>query len=151
MEIHLTPIAIVKNSRKEPEDNHWGEIISEIILDPTIPSDAFKNITEFSHLEIIYYFNKSASQKVEYTRRPRGNPDFPEMGIFAQRNKDRPNQIGLCTVELIEQKGRKLLVKYLDAIDGTPVLDIKPVFVQFQPMGSIRQPSWVSDLTKNYW
>ncbi len=73
------------------------------------------------------------------------------MGIFAQRKKDRPNSIGLCTVELLQHNGRTLKVKYLDAIDGTPILDIKPVFKEFQPKGEIKQPTWVSDLMKNYW
>ena len=151
MDIVLKPIAIVRNSRKEPVDDGWGDIVSEIILDPTIPGIAFQHINEFSHLEIIYYFNKQSKPEIDYARKPRGNPDYPEMGIFAQRNKDRPNSIGLCTVELIEHKGRKLIVKFLDAIDGTPVLDIKPVFIQFQPKGPVKQPSWVSELTKNYW
>jgi tRNA (Thr-GGU) A37 N-methylase len=73
------------------------------------------------------------------------------MGIFAQRNKDRQNWIGLTTVELIERTGRVLRVRYLDAIDGTPVLDIKPVFREFMPKTTIRQPEWVDDLMKDYW
>jgi tRNA (Thr-GGU) A37 N-methylase len=73
------------------------------------------------------------------------------VGIFGQRKKDRPNQIGLCTVQLLEHNGRTIKVKYLDAIDGTPILDIKPVFKEFQPKGEIRQPIWVADLMKNYW
>ena len=73
------------------------------------------------------------------------------MGIFGQRKKGRPNTIGLCTVELIEHNSRTIKVKYLDAIDGTPILDIKPVFKEFQPNGEIKQPIWVGDLMKNYW
>jgi tRNA (Thr-GGU) A37 N-methylase len=72
-------------------------------------------------------------------------------GIFGQRKKDRPNTIGLSTVELLEHNGRTLKVKFLDAIDGTPVLDIKPVFKEFQPKTEIKQPDWVADLMKNYW
>ncbi|RYZ19267.1 MAG: tRNA (N6-threonylcarbamoyladenosine(37)-N6)-methyltransferase TrmO, partial [Chitinophagaceae bacterium] len=76
---------------------------------------------------------------------------WPKVGIFAQRNKDRPNRIGLVTVELLERRERSLLVRRLDAIDGTPVLDIKPVFRQFGPQGELRQPVWVDELLKNYW
>jgi tRNA (adenine37-N6)-methyltransferase len=72
------------------------------------------------------------------------------MGIFAQRNKDRPNKIGLCTVELIWHRERTIGVKMLDAIDGTPVLDIKPVFREFREKTPIRQPDWVMDLMKDY-
>ena len=151
MEIKLKPVAYVRNSRKLPIDDYWQEIISEIELAENIPSDAFENISNFSHLEIIYYFDKVGEKEIVYSGRPRGNPDYPVSGIFAQRKKDRPNRIGLCTVELIEHKDRILLVKYFDAIDGTPVLDIKPVFKEYQLKGQIKQPNWVEDLMKNYW
>lgn len=151
MEIILKPIAKVKNSRKEPIDDNWEAIISEIELAEDIPTDAFASISDFSHLEIIYYFDKVKPEDIVFTGRPRGNPNYPLVGIFGQRKKDRPNQIGLCTVQLLEHNGRTITVKYLDAIDGTPVLDIKPVFKEFQPQGQIRQPNWVDDLMKNYW
>ena len=73
------------------------------------------------------------------------------MGIYAQRKKDRPNQLGLCTVELVVHIGRTIKVKYLDAIDGTPVLDIKPVFKEFEVKGDIKQPQWSVELMKDYW
>ena len=151
MEIKLKPIAKVKNSRTKPTDDFWEEIISEIELAEFIPTEAFDNISDFSHLEIIYYFDKVESKKVVFSGHPRGNPNYPLVGIFGQRKKDRPNTIGLSTVELLEHTGRTITVKYLDAIDGTPILDIKPVFKEFQPKGEIKQPFWVSDLMKNYW
>src|SRR5689334_13924101 len=104
MEIMLRPIAFVKNSRKEPVDDHWAGIISEIELAEDIPTKALENIELFSHLEIIYYFDKVDTDKIVFARHPRGNKDYPEMGILAQRNKDRLNAIGLSTVELIEHK-----------------------------------------------
>ena len=151
MEIKLIPIATVKNSRMTPSDDFWKEVISEIELADHIPTVAFERISDFSHLEIIYFFNKADDKEIVYSGRPRGNPIYPLVGIFGQRKKDRPNMIGLCTVELIEHTGRSIKVRYLDAIDGTPILDLKPVFKEFQPKGEIRQPFWVSDLMKNYW
>jgi tRNA-Thr(GGU) m(6)t(6)A37 methyltransferase TsaA len=151
MEIKLTPIATVKNSRTEPIDDNWETIIAEIELADHIPTEAFASIGDFSHLEIIYYFDKVKNEEVVFSGRPRGNPNYPLVGIFGQRKKDRPNQIGLTTVELLEHNGRSIKVKFLDAIDGTPILDIKPVFKEFQPKSEIRQPVWVSDLMKNYW
>ncbi len=144
-------MAIVKNSRTAATDDFWGSVISEIVLLDHIPTEAFENIELFSHLEVIYYFDRVDKAKIVYAGRPRGNPDYPVMGIFSQRKKDRPNQIGLCTVELIEHSGRSIKVKYLDAIDGTPVLDIKPVFEEFGSKTEIKQASWVNDLMKNYW
>lgn len=151
MEIILHPVAFTKNSRKEAIDDNWGGIISEITLADNIPTEALDGIEAFSHLEILFYFDKADESKIVYSGRPRGNPAYPVVGICSQRKKDRPNRIGLCTVELLEHNGRTITVKGLDAIDGTPVLDIKPVFKEFQPKGTIRQPFWVSDLMKNYW
>jgi len=151
MEIKLRSIATVRNSRAQPIDDHWGSIITEIELADDIPTEAFDNITDFSHLEIIYYLDKEAQKDILFSGRPRGTPAYPSMGILAQRKKDRPNTIGLTTVELIAHTGRIIKVKYLDAIDGTPVLDIKPVFREFQPQTAIRQPSWVEDLMHQYW
>ena len=151
MSILLDPVATVKNSRTAATDDFWGNVVSEIILLDHIPTDAFENIELFSHLEVIYYFDRVDKVKIIYAGRPRGNPDYPVMGIFSQRKKDRPNQLGLCTVELVEHNGRSIKVKYLDAIDGTPVLDIKPVFKEFQSKTEIRQAAWVDDLMKNYW
>ena len=151
MVIKLKPIATVKNSRAVPTDDYWGDVISEIELANYIPTEAFNNISEFSHLEIIYFFDRVDSKKIVLSGHPRENLNYPLVGIFGQRKKDRPNTIGLCTVELIEHHGRTIKVKYLDAIDGTPVLDIKPVFREFLPISEIKQPVWVTDLMKNYW
>jgi tRNA-Thr(GGU) m(6)t(6)A37 methyltransferase TsaA len=151
MEIKLRPVAIVKNSRTAPTDDFWGDVISEIELCDHIPTEVFEGISAFSHLEIIYFFDKGIDTEIVFSGRPRGNPDYPLVGIFGQRKKDRPNRLGLCTVELLEHTGRTIKVKYLDAIHGTPVLDIKPVFREYQTKEDIRQPLWVTDLMKNYW
>ena len=151
MEIKLTPIATVHNLRITPTDDFWESVISEITLADDIPAEAFDNIENFSHLEIIFYFDKVETEKIIFSGRPRGNANYPMTGILAQRKKDRPNRIGLCTVELLSHKDRTITVKNFDAIDGTPILDIKPVFKEFEPKGNIMQPDWVKDLMKNYW
>jgi len=151
MELLLKPVATVKNSRAAPTDDYWGSVTSEIELAEDIPTEAFDSISDFSHLEIIYYFNRVDSKDIVFAGRPRGNPAYPVVGIFGQRKKDRPNAIGLCTVQLVEHKGRVIVVKGLDAIDGTPALDIKPVFKEFLSKGEIEQPVWVADLMKDYW
>lgn len=151
MHFTVSQIAQVANSRPEIKDDHWGDVISEISLLPHIPEEAFDGIEAFSHLEIIYIFNRVDESQLRYTGYPRGNKHYPLTGIFAQRKKDRPNRIGLCTVELISRKGRSIRVKRLDAIDGTPVIDIKPVLREFQPAGTIRQPEWASEIMKAYW
>lgn len=151
MEITLQPVAFVKNSRSGLSDDYWGSIVSEIELAPHIPAEAFNGIEEFSHLEIIFHFDQSAKKDIVFSGHPRGNPAWPVTGIFAMRKKDRPNALGLTVAELVKREGNKIWVKYLDAIDGTPVIDIKPVMKEFLPAGDIRQPAWSSELMQQYW
>jgi len=152
MKIELTPIAYVKNSRTEIEDDNWGAIISEIILADHIVTDALDGIETFSHLYIIFYMDKVLDEKAKaQSRHPRNNLALPKLGTYAQRNKNRPNKLGLTTVELIERNDRMLKVKNLDALNGTPVLDIKPVMKEFQVKTEIQQPNWTKEIMKNYW
>lgn len=150
--IKLTPIATVRNTRTEIKDDNWGNVISEIVLDERFPESAFSELDTFSHVEVIFHFDQVPEEKINTSsRRPRNNPDWPEVGIFAQRGKNRPNRIGLCTATVQKVEGRVLTVQGLDAIDGTPVLDIKPVMKEFLPKGSIKQPGWSSELMGGYW
>jgi tRNA (Thr-GGU) A37 N-methylase len=84
-------------------------------------------------------------------RHPRGNTAWSKVGIFAQRGKGRPNRLGVTIVEIVGREGRVLTVTGLDAIDGTPVLDIKPVMTEFLPRTPVRQPGWSHELMRNYW
>jgi tRNA (adenine37-N6)-methyltransferase len=152
--IELKPIGFIKNSRKKITDDFWGGIISEITLTSDFDESALKGIEGFSHLEIIFYFDRVENSKIKTgSGHPRNNPDWPETGIFAQRGKNRPNKLGLSLVRLIDLKGKTLSVKWLDAIDGTPVLDIKPVIREFlpEPGENISQPDWATELMRDYW
>jgi tRNA (adenine37-N6)-methyltransferase len=148
----LYPIAHIYNSRNTLEDDDWGGIVSEIILEESLPEDCLDGIDSFSHAEILFYFDQVEGDKdLPLSRHPRGNLSWPKVGIFAQRNKDRPNHIGLTIVHLIKRVGRSLFVEGLDAVNGTPVLDIKPVMVEFLPHEPVRQPEWSHELMKEYW
>src|ERR1041384_5392457 len=150
--IAIEPIGFVKNSRKEPTDDYWGGIISEIVIDNKYPEDCLKGAEKFSHFEIIFYFDKADESKtIIDAKRPRGNPDWPVTGIFVQRGKNRPNQLGATITKFIKKDGRSLFVEGLDAIDGTPVVDIKPVVKEFLPGGEVKQPKWTDELMSNYW
>ena len=150
--ITLTPIGIVKNSRSQVEDDDWGVVVSEIVLHGAFGAEALQGIEDFSHAEILFYFHQVPDAKIETgARHPRNNPAWPKVGILAQRGKNRPNRLGLTTIKIIRREGVSLFVEGLDAIDGTPVLDIKPVMREFQPREEIRQPEWASELMKNYW
>jgi len=150
--IELSPIAQVYNDRKEIKDDDWGEVVSEIRLVEEIPARAFQGIDTFSHLEIIFHFDKADINKIKLEAlHPRGDTSFPKLGIFAQRKKYRPNMLGLTIVEIMEHKGKSIFVKGLDAIDGSPILDIKPVMQAFLPRKEVVEPAWVKELMKNYW
>jgi tRNA-Thr(GGU) m(6)t(6)A37 methyltransferase TsaA len=148
--ISLSPVAYVKNSRTNMQDDYWGDVMSEIVIFKDLPEECLDGVESFSHLEIIFYFNKS-DKEMKGSAHPRENKAWPKVGIFAQRKKDRPNHIGTTIVELVKREGRVLTVKKLDADDGTPVLDIKPVVREFLPVGDITQPQWITELMQDYW
>ena len=150
--IPLKPVAYVSNSRLTPEDDNWGDVVSEITLVDVFPDECFNGIEDFSHLEIIFYFHLlNDADVVLDVRHPRNKKEYPLTGIFAQRGRARPNKLGATIVELKERKGRSILVKGLDAVNGTPVVDIKPVMSEFLPKNRIVQPAWSTDLMKRYW
>jgi tRNA-Thr(GGU) m(6)t(6)A37 methyltransferase TsaA len=150
--IKMHPIGVVRNGRTEIEDDDWGAVESVIDLTDALGADALAGIEEFSHAEVVFYFDRVPDEKIESgARRPRNNPAWPEVGILAQRGKNRPNRIGLTTCEIVGRDGASLRVRGLDAIDGTPVLDIKPVMREFLPRGDVRQPAWATELMRGYW
>jgi tRNA-Thr(GGU) m(6)t(6)A37 methyltransferase TsaA len=151
--ITMSPIGIVHSTRKNPEDDNWDAEAASIELDATqFNDDALKGLSDFSHVEIIFYMDKVDPSKIESaSRHPRNNPEWPAVGIFAQRAKNRPNQIGTTICKIVKVEGRNLHVKGLDAVDGSPVLDIKPWVAEFAPRGPIFQPKWISELMRGYW
>ena len=153
MTIELQPIGHVRTTRRDLSDDYWGGLESRIELDSTkFDPDALAGVTDFSHVEVIFHFDQVPLDKiVAGARHPRGNTDWPKIGIFAQRGKNRPNRIGLTICRVVSVDGGALIVEGLDAVDGTPVLDIKPAMTEFAPRGDHRQPDWVAELMADYW
>ena len=152
MNIELQAIGFVRSSRSLVEDDFWGNEESCITLTDAFTPDALKGLSEFSHAEVIFFLSQVDAAKIIYgARYPRNNNTWPEVGVFAQRTKNRPNRIGITTCRILRAEGTKLFVAELDAIDGTPVLDIKPVMAEFLPRGEIRQPRWSHELMQEYW
>ena len=150
--IELEPIAVVRSPRGDVRDDDWGGLESQIVLDERFEPDALAGIDEFSHAEILFFFDLVDPAKVVAgARHPRNNRDWPAVGIFAQRGKARPNRIGSTIVRILRREGRVLHVAELDAVDGTPVLDIKPVMQEFLPRAEVRQPRWSRELMQRYW
>jgi tRNA (adenine37-N6)-methyltransferase len=152
VQLIIEPIGHVRCSRTEARDDAWDFETASIQLDDRFGADALLGLAEFSHIEVLYCFHGvEAAKVVTGARHPRGNPAWPLAGIFAQRAKLRPNRLGSTTCRLIGIEGTELLVLGLDAIDGTPVLDIKPVMTEFLPRGRVKQPAWSHELMAGYW
>jgi tRNA-Thr(GGU) m(6)t(6)A37 methyltransferase TsaA len=150
--IEMEPIGYVRTSRAEAEDDYWGGVESRIELADAVDAEALAGIEEFSHAEVIFYFDQVDPQRiVRGARHPRNNREWPRVGIFAQRGKNRPNRIGSTIVRVLQRDGRVLRVAELDAVDNTPVLDIKPVMREFLPREPVRQPAWAGELMRRYW
>jgi tRNA (adenine37-N6)-methyltransferase len=151
--ITLKPIGHVRGGRSEPIDDDWDSVAARIALDAQqFSSDATASLGDFSHIEVVFHFNQVPDVEIQSgARHPRGRTDWPKVGIFAQRGKGRPNRIGVCVCRLERVDGLTLYVRGLDAIDATPVLDIKPVMKGFLPRGEIREPGWAEELMRGYW
>jgi tRNA-Thr(GGU) m(6)t(6)A37 methyltransferase TsaA len=152
MQVLLDPIGHVQALRSDPEDDFWGGEEACINLEAAYPAQALQGLEGFSHAEIIFLFHKVPPEKVVASaRHPRNNQAWPAVGIFAQRGKNRPNRLGSTICRIVRVEATRLYVAELDAIDGTPVLDIKPVMREFLPRGQVSQPDWATELMKRYW
>jgi tRNA-Thr(GGU) m(6)t(6)A37 methyltransferase TsaA len=148
----IEPIGRVEAARKEAIDDDWGGSESAIVLDPRFEEDALAGLESFSHVEVLFVFDRVDPAKiVSGARHPRNNRAWPAIGIFAQRGKNRPNRLGSTICRIVRRDGRRLVVAELDAIDGTPVVDLKPVMQEFLPREVVRQPGWVAELMRQYW
>jgi tRNA-Thr(GGU) m(6)t(6)A37 methyltransferase TsaA len=152
VKFEIEAIGHVETARTTATDDDWGAVESCIVLDDRFPADALDGLESFSHAEVLFFFDRVDPQKVVTgARHPRNNPDWPAVGIFAQRGKNRPNRIGSTIVQVDRVEGRRLHVLELDAINGTPVLDIKPVLREFLPRREVEQPEWSTELMQRYW
>ena len=146
----MKPIGRVKSPVTRPSDEAWGQVIAEIHVDAALTA-GLGGLDQFSHVVVVFLMHRAAFDPArDLTRRPQGRADMPELGIFAQRARHRPNPIGITAVELIKVEGNVLTVRGLDAIDGTPVLDIKPYFPTFDRVDGARVPEWVNRLMEGY-
>lgn len=148
----ITAVAFVKAARTRPDDDFWGGSESDIVLADQFQPEALMGLDGFSHVEVVFLLDQVDEAGVLMgARHPRNNPAWPKVGIFAQRGKNRPNRIACTICRVLKVEGRTLTVAELDAIDGTPVIDIKPVIEGFLPRETVTQPLWASELMREYW
>jgi tRNA-Thr(GGU) m(6)t(6)A37 methyltransferase TsaA len=140
-EIKFKSIGTIRNEIKKRHRHNTKDIISEIVLDPDL-AEGLDDIEDFSHLIIIYFMHKSRLPfplKVQ----PRFRVEPGQVGVFASRSPDRPNPLGKTIVKLLERHKNVLKVQGLDAMDGTPVIDIKPYIPGIDAVKNARVPPWM--------
>jgi tRNA (adenine37-N6)-methyltransferase len=148
--LQIEPIGVVESSVKDPVDEAWGSVTSKVILRPEY-APGLLGLDAFSHVIVVTYLHQASFDPSRHLqRRPRGLEQMPNVGIFSQRAKDRPNYLGVTAVKLLAVGEKDITVRGLDAIDGTPVIDIKPYYPQFDRIPSARVPDWVHELMKGY-
>lgn len=145
-------VAHVVGGRAEPTDDYWGGSRAIIRVDnPRFTPESLAGLEDFSHLEVVFRFHLTDPADLNLgARRPRDNPDWPAVGTFGHRNMRKINWLGVSRCRLIKVDGLDLHVEELDAVDGTPVIDVKPWFAEFGPRGEARQPEWPTTMLADY-
>jgi len=159
--IQIKPVGIIRNQSKDPG---WGgtlskldwrdrasvmkkqrEAISELFIDSSLDGIT-DGIEGFSHIMVLYWAHLAPLEGRSVTRvHPIGNKDFPLVGVFATHSPVRPNSILTTVVPLIERRGNVLKVSGLDALDGSPILDIKP-YQPYREPNDIMVPEWMEKI-----
>ena len=145
--MELRPIGrVISPVKDKPADGfNWQEVVSEIEIDPVL-AEGLDSLTDFSHIMVTWWMHRAIDKsKMALKVLPRGRKDLPPVGVFASRSPYRPNSLGRATVRLLDRRGNILTVKGLDAIDGTPVLDIKPFIPGYDsPAEGAFAPEWAT-------
>ncbi|WP_234359351.1 MULTISPECIES: SAM-dependent methyltransferase [unclassified Plantactinospora] len=152
MSYQVEPVGRVIGGRAEAFEDEWRDVRSVIRIAEHLPADAALGLADFSHLEVVFLFDRVDADRVSpAARHPRGDNRFPVVGIFASRGPNRPNRLAVSRCRLLRVDGRDLHVADLDALDGTPVLDVKPYLREFAPRTPVTQPGWAEELMRNYY
>lgn len=145
-------IATVVGGHTRVQDDYQGGVESIIRLNKAYPLETLQGIDEFSHLTVTWRFHLAQPEDVQlHARSPRDNSQWPATGTFVHRNHRRPNQLAVSYPRLLDMDGRDLRVTDLDAVDGTPVVDLAPYFQEMGPRGAVHQPAWPGEMLTDYW
>jgi len=140
----LKAIGIIRNEIKQPSKRDYEKVVSDIVINNDL-TEALDNLDDFSHIIVLYWMHRAISDEVPLKIHPGGKQELPLLGLFATRSPNRPNRIGKATVRLLQRQGNILRVEGLDAVDGTPVIDIKPYIPGYDSVTNAKVPSWVAN------
>ncbi len=149
--ITFTAIGVVHNSVDKMSTGNWAGAESKIEIDPDFAA-GLQGLADFSHVVVVFHLDRIEpfDKAQQLLRQPRGMEHLPPVGVFAQRTKFRPNPIGVTPAKLVSIAGNVLTVTGLDAMDGTPVLDVKPFIPEFDSVTQSTQADWVPAMLKGY-
>ena len=140
----LKAIGIVRSEIKQPSRQDRKGIVSDIVIDTSL-TGALDSLDDFSHIIVLYWMHQAMSGEVPLKIHPRGRQELPLLGLFATRTPNRPNPVGKAMVRLLQRRGNILRVEGLDAIDGTPVIDIKPYIPGYDSVTNAKVPPWITN------
>lgn len=149
--ILVTPIGWVRSPVKRPRIGGWESITSTIIIRDDL-APALSGLEAYSHIAVITWMHQVTDEARALLRiHPRGDASTPIQGVYATRTQNRPNPIGVAVVPLLRMAGQQLMVRGLDAIHGTPVVDIKPYIPFADCVPDARLPAWTRAAGLGYW
>lgn len=146
--ISLRIIGKVRNSVRKMKREGWESVVSDVIIDPKL-EEALEGVEDYSHLLVLFWLSRVQKGRRNLKKiHPKSREDLPLVGIFATRTQYRPNPIGLTLVKLIWRKKNILRVRGLDAVNSTPVIDIKPISPLQEFLKDTEVPKWYDQLWK---
>jgi tRNA (adenine37-N6)-methyltransferase len=139
--IQYQAVGVVRNHVREPRITGWQEVRSDIILREEL-APALDGLEGFSHVIVVFHLDRLPAESTPTVSARIGGEAGREVGIFASRHPLRPNAIAVSTCQVIHRRRNVLRVKGLDALDGSPVLDLKPYLPPFDSVPDAKLPSW---------
>lgn len=143
--VSLPPIAVVRNTVFDPKPDGWESVTSDLIFRQDL-LDAIEGIDSYSHIIVIFSCDRVPNDAKTHTFLS-GDISLPQQGILASRSQLRPNSIGVTVVKLLRKRKNIVRVLGLDAIDGTPIVDVKPYLPQHDSVPDATVPEWVGRAT----
>ena len=148
-DVSLRPIGIGRNRVKEPMSEGWAEVTSQIVLRPEL-AEALLGLDTYSHIYVLFWPHQ-ISEEVRGSKpqlHPLDDEANPLQGVLATRSQIRFNPILVSAVPLLKVEKNVLQVRGLDAVDGSPVLDVKPYIAYFDCIAEAKVPQWVEERSR---
>lgn len=143
--VNVRPLGVVRNNVFEPVPDGWESVRSDLIFREEL-MPALDGIETYSHILVVFACHRVPDEERTSGRiRPGEDPRLPEQGVLATRSQRRPNSLGVAVVPLLRRRRNILRVVGLDAIDGTPLLDVKPYIPHYDSVPDAQVPDWVLD------